>query len=115
MPTPREIAQSYSKRYLRNGEFMLLADAIEAAIMADRSDRIDRIAGLTPRQREALNFIQSYSDERGYSPNYREIADGLGLAATSGVNRLVKGLVARGYIAAMPGRRYRSIAIRAEA
>ena len=53
---------------------------------------------LTPRQRDLLAFICRYQDEHQISPNYSEMAAALGLASKSGVNRIVKGLVERGFV-----------------
>lgn len=53
---------------------------------------------MTPRQRQALDFITRYSADHGYSPSYREIADALGFANVSGSYRVVHGLLQRGYL-----------------
>lgn len=58
--------------------------------------------GLTPRQRECLDFIFNFSVEHGYSPSFREMAAAMGLASTSGVHRLVLALEKRGYIRRLP-------------
>lgn len=55
-------------------------------------------AGLTPRQKDAFDFICGYYDEHGYSPTYDEIAAALGLKAKSQAFRLVRQLIDRGYI-----------------
>lgn len=67
-------------------------------------------AGLTEKQRAALDFISEFIAERGFSPNYNEIAAGLSLSSRSIVNRLVVALTQRGYVTRIPGRR-RSIAV----
>lgn len=53
---------------------------------------------MTPRQREALDFIARYIADRGYSPSYQEVADAIGLASKSGVCRIVRSLVQRGHL-----------------
>lgn len=67
------------------------------------------IYGLTEKQRELLDYINSYSQDRGYAPTYQEMADHLGLRSKSGVHRLVHGLRERGHIRMPPARRARSI------
>lgn len=55
--------------------------------------------GMTPREVDALRFIRQHAAVReGVTPTYKQIAETLGLASTSGVYRLVNGLVARGYL-----------------
>ncbi len=36
---------------------------------------------LTKRQKDFLNFLADFLEERGYSPSYEEIADGMSLAS----------------------------------
>jgi len=62
------------------------------------------LAGMTEAQRRGLLFIQGFIDERGYSPSYKEIADGLGLKAKSGAFRIVAALCERGYLSTIPNR-----------
>ena len=52
---------------------------------------------LTPRQKDCLDFIVAYTRDRGYSPNYREIAEGIGVKAISNVHYYVERLKVRGY------------------
>lgn len=54
--------------------------------------------GLTPKQKECLDFIRAYIEERGASPSYDEIKGGMGLRSKSGVHRMVHGLVERGHL-----------------
>lgn len=84
-----------------------LCRMLEDAIMADRKKMASRRRRLsiTPKQRDALNFIKAYYREsRGVCPSYTEIRDALGIASTSGVHRLVNGLERRGHIIREPGR-----------
>ncbi len=54
---------------------------------------------LTLRQLELFDFIKSYTAETGgVGPSYDEMADHLGLASKSSVNRLLNGLEERGAI-----------------
>lgn len=59
--------------------------------------------GLTPRQRDLLDFIAAEARE-GRCPSHVEMMHRLGLASTSGVNRLLNGLEERGYIRRLPCR-----------
>ena len=58
---------------------------------------------LTPRQKDCLDFIVSYTRDRGYSPNYREIAEGIGVKAISNVHYYVERLKVRGYVKTVYG------------
>jgi len=51
---------------------------------------------LTPRQREAYDFIAAFLARRGYAPSYEEIRRHLGLASLNAVAKLVAGLRRRG-------------------
>jgi hypothetical protein len=44
--------------------------------------------GLTPKQRELLDYIEAYSQESGASPSYQQMMERLGLHSKSGVHRL---------------------------
>lgn len=63
-----------------------------------------RHAGLTPVQSKVLNFVDGFEAEHGHSPSYIEIMNACGLASKSQVHRLVRGLVERGALEALPGR-----------
>lgn len=66
---------------------------------------------MTPRQKQCLDFIVGYHNERGVSPSYDDIKYGLGLVSKSGVHRLVHALAERGHITFLRDRA-RSIAVR---
>lgn len=85
---------------------VLIEDVVAAAIMEDRVARARSraLVGLTPRQRDALDFITKYAVEHGYSPAFSEIRDAIGLASKSGVNRIVNALVERGHLVRTPFR-----------
>lgn len=61
------------------------------------------MSGLTVKQAACLTFIADFSDEHGFSPSYREIADFLGLVSVSGVHRRIAAMVERGYLRTLPG------------
>lgn len=50
------------------------------------------------KQRELLNFIDTFIKENGYSPSYREIMRALDYKSVSTVAVHVDGLIARGYL-----------------
>jgi repressor LexA len=58
---------------------------------------------LTPKQKEVLDFIIEFINDRGYPPSYREIADGLELASPSTVHVHVQALRERGFLRANDG------------
>ncbi len=53
---------------------------------------------LTPKQKEVLDFIVSFINNRGYPPSFREIAAGLNLASPSTVHVHIQALRERGYL-----------------
>lgn len=53
---------------------------------------------LTKKQKEVLDFIINYIDERGYAPSYRNIGEEMGLSSTSTVHAHIQGLSEKGYI-----------------
>jgi repressor LexA len=57
---------------------------------------------LTPRQRAAYDFIQSFGARKGYAPSYDEIRRHLGLASLNAVAKLVAQLRRRGHLAPAP-------------
>jgi SOS-response transcriptional repressor LexA len=57
-----------------------------------------RMAGLTRRQRETLDFICGFTLECGAAPTYAEIAAHLGLKTRQSAHRLVRRLEARGAV-----------------
>lgn len=67
--------------------------------------------GLTERQSEVLAFIRRFIGERGFSPSYQEIAEGVGLVSKSNAYTLVGALVERGYVSRPRGGRARTLAI----
>ena len=55
---------------------------------------------ISPKQKEVLDFIVSFINEKGYSPSFREIASGLDLASPSTVHVHIQALRERGYLRA---------------
>lgn len=53
---------------------------------------------LTPRQREILNFIVSFTEENDYSPSYREIAEHFNLSSTATIAEHIETLKSKGYL-----------------
>jgi len=53
---------------------------------------------LTRRQKEILDFIESFLDARGYSPSFEEIADFFGYRSLATVHEHLSNLEDKGYI-----------------
>ena len=58
---------------------------------------------LTKKQLAVLQFLQDFTEEKGYSPSYREIMAGLGLSSVSAVAEHIDNLVNKGVIRKAPG------------
>lgn len=52
----------------------------------------------TKKQRELLTFIESFINEHGYSPSYREIMNGLSYHSVATVALHVNSLIKRGHL-----------------
>ncbi len=52
----------------------------------------------TKKQRELLGYIESFIQEHGYSPSYREIMNGLGYTSVATVALHVGNLIKRGHL-----------------
>ena len=59
--------------------------------------------GPTARQQQILDFIVTCTQERGYPPSMREIADAVGLSSTSSVQHQIQALHALGLISQAGG------------
>lgn len=59
--------------------------------------------GLTPKQFEMYQAIDSFIDKNGYSPSYKELAKATGKANSSTAFHIIKRLERRGYVASIPG------------
>jgi repressor LexA len=55
-------------------------------------------AALTLRQQQALDYIATCLDQRGYPPTLREIGEHMGIRSTNGVNDHLKALERKGYL-----------------
>ena len=53
---------------------------------------------LTRRQKELMDFLAEFIEQKGYSPSYEEIASGLGLASLATVHKHIQALEAKHYI-----------------
>ncbi|MBI2798482.1 transcriptional repressor LexA [Candidatus Saccharibacteria bacterium] len=53
---------------------------------------------LTKKQKKTLDFISTFIEQKGYSPSYREIAEGLKLNSVATVAQHVDTLVAKGLL-----------------
>ena len=60
---------------------------------------------LTPRMKDTLDYIVEFQVEKGYSPTFREIADGIGVSSTSRIQALINALQDRGYVTTRAGGR----------
>lgn len=58
---------------------------------------------LSPRQRQMLVYIRTYTSERGLPPSLREIGAVCGIPSTSTVSYHLDRLAARGYLRRVPG------------
>lgn len=59
---------------------------------------------LTKKQYALLLFIDNYLKEKGISPSFDEMKNGLGLKSKSGIHRLIRGLEERQFIRHLPNR-----------
>ena len=53
---------------------------------------------LTPRQKQVLDFISGFVDDKGYCPSYGEIAAGLELTSLGTVHKHIEALEAKNYL-----------------
>ncbi|MBR2710788.1 hypothetical protein IKF02_04190 [Candidatus Saccharibacteria bacterium] len=58
---------------------------------------------LTKKQLALLDFLQDFTEEKGYSPSYREIMSGLGLSSVSAVAEHIENLISKGVVKKVPG------------
>jgi SOS-response transcriptional repressor LexA len=54
------------------------------------------MTAITQKQSVILNFIKSFVEEKGYSPTFQEIADGIGLKSLATVHKHIGNLVKKG-------------------
>ena len=60
---------------------------------------------MTKNEQKALNIIEYYITEKGYSPTYEDISQAMGLSNRSSIVRYVKNLQEKGYIRIPEGKR----------
>lgn len=53
---------------------------------------------LTERQKEILDYISEYINEKGYPPSYREIGNQFEIKSTFGVKRHIDAFIKKGYL-----------------
>src|ERR671914_148838 len=53
---------------------------------------------LTKRQREILNYLTAYSEQKGYAPSFEEIADNFNYNSLATVHEHLSNLERKGYI-----------------
>lgn len=53
---------------------------------------------LTQRQKQVLDYIVSFVEEKGFSPSYEELARGLDLSSVATVHKHIEALQSRGYL-----------------
>jgi SOS-response transcriptional repressor LexA len=56
------------------------------------------VSAVTKRQRAVLDFIEGFSDEKGYAPTFQEIADGIGLKSLATVHKHINNLKSKGFL-----------------
>ncbi|NBO46159.1 MAG: transcriptional repressor LexA [Actinobacteria bacterium] len=77
--------------------------ALEQGRRSRKSSKSSVNPGPTARQQQILQFIVTCTQERGYPPSMREIADAVGLSSTSSVQHQIQALQARGLISQAGG------------
>ena len=73
------------------------------AMTPDRTP-IKRMEGLSPRQRQVLEFIDAEVRRRGYPPSVREIGEAVGLASPSTVHAHLSALQDKGFLRRDPSK-----------
>ncbi len=58
----------------------------------------NEVMALTRRQKEVLDFIAGFVEDRGYSPSYDEIAQGMQLASLATVHKHIQTLETKQYL-----------------
>ena len=60
--------------------------------------------GLTARQTQLVEYLESHRDYQGVMPSYQEMTDAMGLKSKSGIHRMILSLEERGIIRRIPHR-----------
>lgn len=66
---------------------------------------------LTPKEKQILEYIESYIEENSFSPSYQEIKEYFGFASFYSIQRYLKQLSEKNYIQTEGGNKKRSIQI----
>lgn len=66
--------------------------------MAEEEEKSGQTLRPTKKQKELLSFIEQFISERGYSPSYREIMQGLQYTSVATVALHVNNLIKRGHL-----------------
>src|SRR5437588_709497 len=70
----------------------------------DKKERIDLMAGVLYRkEREVLEFLAQFQNQKGYSPTLSEIAKATGHRSNSTIHALIRALVDKGYVQKVQG------------
>ncbi|NQZ18790.1 MAG: hypothetical protein HRT44_05975, partial [Bdellovibrionales bacterium] len=69
------------------------------------------IQPLTPKEKSVLEFIESYIEDKGYSPSYSEIQGNFGFASINSVQNYLKQLESKEYIYTPGGNQKRAIRV----
>lgn len=59
---------------------------------------MNRKVALTKKQKRTLDFVSTFIEQHGYSPSYREIANGLKLSSVATVAQHIESLVNKGLL-----------------
>ena len=62
-----------------------------------------KVTKITKKQQALLDFLEDFTEEKGYSPSYREIQAGLGLSSVSAVAEHIDNMVSKGILRKVPG------------
>ena len=62
-----------------------------------------KVTKITKKQQALLDFLEDFTEEKGYSPSYREIQAGLGLSSVSAVAEHIENMVEKGILRKVPG------------
>lgn len=55
---------------------------------------------VTSKERDALTFINEYTEMNGFPPSQREVAEALGWAGVASANEMMRVLIAKGLLTA---------------
>jgi len=58
---------------------------------------------MTDKEKAAVEFIKSYTEDKGYAPNFTEIMEAVGERSKAGITRSLNRLAEQGIITRSPG------------